>query len=109
MSHHHDHYVYRVLWSEEDQEYLGLCAEFPSLSWLAETQDEAWQGIRRLVAECVDDMQATGETIPVPLTEKRYSGHFQVRIPPEAHRNLAIQAAESGISLNRLVSFKLTQ
>jgi predicted HicB family RNase H-like nuclease len=109
MSHQQDHYLYRVMWSEDDQEYVGLCAEFPSLSWLADTQDDAWQGIRRLVADCLDDMKAHGETLPVPLTEKRYSGHFQVRIPPEAHRNLVIQATEAGISLNRLVSFKLTQ
>jgi hypothetical protein len=26
----HDHYTYRVTWSEDDQEYVGLCAEFPS-------------------------------------------------------------------------------
>ena len=27
-----DHYTYRVTWSAEDGEHLGLCAEFPSLS-----------------------------------------------------------------------------
>jgi predicted HicB family RNase H-like nuclease len=109
MRQQNDHYVYRVMWSEEDQEYVGLCAEFPSLSWLADTQDAAWQGIRRLVADCLEDMHANGEPLPVPLTEKRYSGRFQVRIPPEAHRKLAIQATEAGMSLNRLISFKLTQ
>ena len=25
-----DHYTYRVTWSAEDGEHLGLCAEFPS-------------------------------------------------------------------------------
>ena len=25
-------YTYRVTWSAEDNEYVGLCAEFPSLS-----------------------------------------------------------------------------
>ena len=109
MNHSDDHYVYRVIWSEEDQEYVGLCAEFPSLSWLAESQDDAWQGIRKLVTEVVQDMQANGEPLPVPFADKYYSGNFQVRIPPEAHRNLAIQAAEAGISLNRLVSFKLSR
>ena len=54
-------------------------------------------------------MQANGEPLPVPFAEKNYSGNFQVRIPPEAHRNLVIQAAEAGISLNRLVSFKLSR
>ena len=29
-----DRYTYRITWSEEDQEYVGLCVEFPSLSWL---------------------------------------------------------------------------
>jgi predicted HicB family RNase H-like nuclease len=109
MSQNDDHYVYRVVWSEDDQEYVGLCAEFPSLSWLAESQDDAWQGIRKLVAEIVQDMQTNEEPLPVPFADKNYSGNFQVRIPPEAHRNLAIQAAETGISLNRLVSFKLSR
>ena len=27
-----DKYTYRVTWSEEDAEYVGLCAEFSSLS-----------------------------------------------------------------------------
>lgn len=109
MSQRNDHYIYRVVWSEDDQEYVGLCTEFPSLSWLAATQDAAWQGIRRLVAEVVTDMLASGEPLPVPLVDKSYSGKFQVRIPPEAHRNLVIQATEAGISLNRLVSFKLSR
>ncbi len=30
-----DRYTYRVTWSDEDRGYLGLCAEFPSLSWIA--------------------------------------------------------------------------
>lgn len=102
-----DHYTYRVTWSAEDGEHVGLCAEFPSLSWLAKTPEAALKGIRQVVAEAVADMQASGETVPVPLAEKRYSGEFRVRIPPEVHRSLAIQAAEQGVSLNRLASAKL--
>jgi predicted HicB family RNase H-like nuclease len=102
-----DHYTYRVTWSAEDGEHVGLCAEFPSLTWLAKTPEAALKGIRQIVAEAVADMQATGETVPVPLAEKHYSGEFRVRIPPEVHRSLAIQAAEQGVSLNRLASAKL--
>ena len=57
-----DHFTYRVAWSQADGEHVGLCAEFPSLSWLAQS--------------------------------------------PDVHRTLAIQAAEQGISLNRLASAK---
>jgi predicted HicB family RNase H-like nuclease len=40
---------------------------------------------------------------------RRYSGQFKVRIPPEVHRRLSIEASESKVSLNRLVSAKLAR
>lgn len=104
-----DHYTYRVTWSEEDSEYIGLCAEYPSLSWLASEPDAALRGIRQVVADVVADLQMNGETIPEPLAVKKFSGRFMVRIPPELHRQLALEAAESGISLNRLASDKLSR
>ena len=104
-----DPYTYRVTWSEDDHEYVGLCAEFPSLSWLAKTPEAALKGIRKLVADVRKDLRENGETIPEPIACKRYSGKFMVRVPPEIHRNLAIQAAESGVSLNRIASSKLSQ
>lgn len=104
-----DRYTYRVTWSEEDEEYVGLCAEFPSLSWLAASPEDALAGIRSVVAEVVADMQANGEPVPEPIATRRYSGHFMVRVPPELHRRLALEAAEAGVSLNRLASAKLTQ
>jgi len=101
------HYTYRVTWSPEDQEYIGLCAEFASLSWLAKTPEKALKGIQKIVADVVADLQASGEPVPVALAEKSYSGEFRVRIPPLLHRNLALMDAEQGVSLNRLASAKL--
>ena len=103
-----DRYTYRVTWSEEDDQYVGLCAEFPSLSWLASTPEKALRGIRRVVASAVKDLKAHGGPVPEPLGSRRYSGKFMVRVPPEVHRQLAIEAAEEDISLNRLVSAKLS-
>jgi len=102
-----DRYTYRVTWSDEDEEYVGLCAEFPSLSWLADSPEAALRGIRNVVSEVVSDMQSSSEPIPQPLAIKRYSGKFTVRIPPDLHRTLHIQAAEANISFNRHVSAKL--
>lgn len=104
---HNDHYTYRIIWSEEDQEYVGLCAEFPGLSWLEPEQEAAFAGIRSLVAEVLEDMRARGETPPEPIALTRYSGRFMVRVPPEVHRSLVLEAAESGVSLNRLVNARL--
>lgn len=102
-----DHYTYRVTWSPEDGEHIGLCAEFPSLSWLAAKPDAALTGIRKVVAKVVADMRANSEAIPEPLADRHYSGEFKVRIPPTVHRLLVIEAAEEGVSLNRLASAKL--
>ena len=102
-----DRYTYRVTWLAEDGEYVGLCAEFPSLSWLVPTPEEAFSGIRQVVAESLDDMRANDETPPRPIAARNYSGKFVVRIPPETHRALALRAAEEGVSLNRLVSARL--
>lgn len=104
-----DHYTYRVTWSDEDGEYVGLCTEFPSLSWLAESQEEALVGIRRLVSDVVEDMRDNGEAVPEPFSTRRFSGRFVVRIPPELHRKLAETAAEEGVSMNRLVSSRLAE
>ena len=102
-----DHFTYRITWSAEDGEHLGLCAEFPSLSWLAPTHDEALSGIRNLVNDVLADMQANGESPPEPLADRTYSGRFMVRVSPEEHRELVIEAAEEGVSLNRLVNARL--
>ena len=103
-----DRYTYRVTWSEEDQEHVGLCAEFPSLSWLEKTPEKALVGIRKLVRESIADLQKNREEVPEPIATKTFSGKFMVRVPPATHRMLTIQAAESGVSLNRLISSKLS-
>ena len=102
-----DHFPYRVTWSPEDGEHVGLCAEFPSLSWLDTTPEGALAGIRQLVIDVVREMTANGDKVPDPIADRTYSGEFKVRIPPQIHRALVLQAAEEGVSLNRLASAKL--
>jgi predicted HicB family RNase H-like nuclease len=104
-----DKYTYRVTWSEEDSEYVGLCSEFPSLSWLAQTPEAALKGASKLVHEVISDMINNGEPVPAPIATKHFSGKFMIRVPPDVHRQLAIQSLEAGVSLNRLASAKLSR
>jgi predicted HicB family RNase H-like nuclease len=69
--------------------------------------EDALKGITKLVQDCIEDMQASGEDVPEPFSMREYSGRFQVRMTPEVHRRLAIQAAEQGVSLNRIAAAKL--
>ena len=103
----YDHYSYKLIWSVEDREFVGLCAEFPSLSYLHEDRSAALEGITNLVKAIVADMEANDEKVPEPIAEKNYSGKLQIRIPPSLHRRLAMEAAEENVSLNRYMSQKL--
>ena len=101
------HYAYRVVFSAEDNAWVGFCTEFPSLSHLAATPVEAMQSIAALIAAVVADMIESGEPLPEALNDRTYSGKFMTRVPEQLHRTLVIEAAEAGVSLNRLVSYKL--
>lgn len=109
MTEQAERYTYRVTWSDEDGMFVGLCAEFGLLSHLDDTPEGAFTGIRGLVAFAVDSLREQGCPVPDPLSTRRYSGRLTVRIPPETHRALAIDAAEAGVSLNRLASERLAK
>jgi predicted HicB family RNase H-like nuclease len=100
-------YSYKVVWSQEDGEHVGLCAEFPSLSYLNKDMVKSLKGIQKLVSDIIIDMKKNKEEVPEPLSKKQFSGKFVIRIPPEKHRQLAMQALEQGVSLNRYACSKL--
>lgn len=102
------HYTYRVSWSADDGEYVATCAEFPSLSWLAPARRDALEGLEALLVSVVADMLKQGEPVPAPLAERAYSGKFNLRVGEALHQELAIRAAEDGLSLNQYVVRKLT-
>lgn len=101
------HYTYRVAWSAEDDEFVATCLEFPSLSWLGASQVDALQGLEVVVRDIAVDLHAQGDQVPEPLSDRQFSGKFNVRVGEHLHRNLAMHAAEDGMSLNQYVVKKL--
>jgi len=102
-----DKYSYRVTWSDDDKEFVGLCAELPSLSWLSKSQDAAFKGIRKLVADTLKDLKKSKEPIPEAIATKQFSGKFLLRVPPYLHRELSLQAQYAHVSLNRYIASRL--
>lgn len=100
-------YTYRVFWSEEDQEFVGTCLEFPSLSALAKDQVEALKEIDSVVATVVADMLKDGETLPEAISKQKFKGNMSLRTTPEKHRELVIKAAEAGVSVNQYILSKI--
>ena len=67
-------YTYRVIWSEDDRQYVGVCSEFPSLSHLADAHGEALDGIIRLVRDVLADVARSGQEPPVPSAVRLAGG-----------------------------------
>jgi predicted HicB family RNase H-like nuclease len=101
-------YRYSVQWSPEDQEFVATVLEFPSLSWLDEDQFEALRGVERLVSEVIEELTQSGEPVPQPLSSRTFSGRLNLRVPPELHRKLAMEAASHGVPLNKYATELLT-
>ncbi|MFM0673142.1 hypothetical protein [Paraburkholderia sediminicola] len=55
---------YRVEWSADDNQYVGLCDGFPSLSWLENTPEAALVGIHQIVEQTISELLREGEPIP---------------------------------------------
>jgi predicted HicB family RNase H-like nuclease len=102
-----DHYTYRVTWSEEEQQFLGLCSEMPSLSAFADDRFEAMKQIIEVVKTSVAWIMEEGQEAPQPIATGTYKGNFSVRTTPEKHREIVLAAAESHVSMNQYVLSKL--
>ena len=101
------HYTYRLSWSAKDLEFIATVIEFPSLSWIAASREAALNGLTALVEEVLLDMLAQGEDVPRPWDERTFSGKFNVRLGPELHKKVALDAAERNESMNSYVIKKL--
>lgn len=101
-------YRYSVQWSREDKEFVATVLEFPFLSWLHEDQLKALRGIERLVSDVIHELDRSGEPVPQPIATQIFSGRLNLRVPPELHRKLAIEAANHGVPLNKYAIDRLT-
>jgi predicted HicB family RNase H-like nuclease len=104
-----DRYTYRLAWSATDQEFIATVVEFASLSWIADTREAALEGLTSVVEDVLQDMLAEGEEIPAPWDERTFSGKFNLRISPELHERLAIEAQAQGKSINTLAQEALQE
>jgi predicted HicB family RNase H-like nuclease len=101
-------YAYRVQWSPDYNQYVGLCIELPYLRREAPTAEQAVAAIEQATREHVDAMRTCGEAPPTPLCERKYSGTFVVRTSPELHARLALEASEERVSMNQWIVQKLS-
>lgn len=102
-------YSFSVAWSAEDEEYVATSAEFPGLSGLAESPQEAISELRVSIEAAIAAAVEDREPIPEPQQVGSHSGQFRVRVPKSTHSALSALAAREGMSLNQLVVSMLSE
>ncbi len=108
MSDKFDGYTVEIF-HDEDSDWLARLEEMPNISAFADSPEQALAELETAWGLTKESYLANGEEVPVAPSRRKYSGQFNVRVDKRLHRALAIEAARSGVSLNALVSKKLSE
>ena len=95
------------LFLDEDGDWVAALAELPSVSAFGGSPEAALGELDIAWAAVKESYAVRGEKMPAAPSRKRYSGRFNVRVDKRLHRDLAVEAAQKGVSLNALVAGKL--
>ena len=102
-----EEYLFSVVWSDDDEVFVGRVVEFPSLAAHGNTMEEALKEIREVVGYVLEDLVESGEVAPVPLSKREFSGKLNLRMSKHLHRQLTAEAEREGVSLNQWINTKL--
>lgn len=102
-------YTYRTEWSEEDQAFVARVLEFPSLSAHGKDTIQAHKELVMVVTTVVQDMLSAKQELPEPLGMQKFKGNIPLRVSPDLHRRLKMEAQERDISLNQYLIHKLAK
>jgi predicted RNase H-like HicB family nuclease len=64
-------YMFQVVWSEEEGQWVGFCPAFYRLSTFEPTEEAALASIIQLVEAVVEDMRLKGEEPPPSVVLRR--------------------------------------
>lgn len=102
-------FPYRIIirWSDEDSSYIAEVPELPGCMADGSTSEAAIKEARKVARLWMEVAKREKREIPRPIDQRRYSGKFLVRVPPDLHRELDFEAKTQKVSLNRLIALKL--
>lgn len=100
-------YTYRAEWSEEDGVFIAKALEIPSILAHADSPENAIKELKVALKLALDLMIEEGLSLPKPMSLHNFKGKFLIRTTPELHKEITLQAAESGVSVNQFILLKL--
>lgn len=96
-----------VEWSDEDNAWVGRCPELIYGGVHGDDQQAVFNELMEAVDEAVAIFREDGRKLPEPSLSKKFSGKLVVRMEPDLHRQLAIEAMTESKSLNTFIVEKL--
>lgn len=101
-------YLINILWADEDHCFIAEVPELEGCVTHGKTAALAAKHAEDAIECWVQTAKKLKHPIPQPVTKRRVSGKFNVRLPKELHKSLVIKSAQEGVSLNQLVSSLLS-
>ena len=92
-------YLGSVAFSEKDQVFFG---KIEGINGLVNFEGESVKELTNSFHEAVDDYLAYCESEGI-VPDKSYSGMLNVRLTPVIHRQIAILAIQSGLTINGFI------
>ena len=93
-------YLKIVEWSEEDKCFVGRCPELMLGGVHGKNEQKVFAELCAVIEERIALSEKDGTELPPGLAGKQYSGKFNLRLNEKLHERLAIEAYQSGNSLN---------
>ena len=88
---------------EAEGGYTAVIPDLPGCFSVGETPEEALAMVEDARRLWIETAYAKGQKIPLPASERGYSGRVLLRMPRSLHRRLAEGAKREGVSLNQYV------
>ena len=96
-----------IRWNEEDQCYIAHAPELGNCAVRGKNRQEALLLAQDAVERHLQALESNGLPIPIPLSEKKFSGKILIRVDPRIHRDVAMKASIEGVSINQFIERKL--
>ena len=98
-------YHAQIEYDSDDEIFVGkVYGIVDSLNFHGKSVSELEKMFHQSIDNYLDMCSRTGKK-----PDKEFKGSFNIRITPELHRGIAMQAAQEGISLNQYVAKKLEE
>lgn len=96
-------YAMQIEYSAEDGCFVARAPELSGCMTDGETAEEAMNNLQDAIALYLESAKARGVPVPLPFSEKKFSGKFPVRTLPDKHRKIAEAARRAEMSVNEFV------